>query len=324
MTISVITGLEIYQTDDSNIDETSDPSSDDTSDSTIDETEGYVLQNGEITEIAYYNNIFKDSYEFDYEDISCNGSCSFPRIYKKRFYKGRKVCLKKSTSAKKWDDLESCLIGFITDQSFSNDSVDIKISGITVLLDKEEHFTFKQTKRSEILKQIIEASGLKADIDVEGLVDDVIDFSNESSSDSFSSSTSSTGSASIDEAVKNAIKGKKDDLEKAKSIDGAFKDHVIYSYYSDCQHADDLDAAWEDATLNCADGANVLCAMFISAGLDAVIVHTDGHYIVKLNIAGQTYYTDNAAADGSHTTRPFGEVWRGITSGSEVGTRLEA
>ena len=36
---------------------------------------------------------------------------------------------------------------------------------------------------------------------------------------------------------------------------------------------------------------------------------------------GKEYYTDNAASSGSHTSRPFGEVF-GQPIGDEVGTRI--
>ena len=53
-----------------------------------------------------------------------------------------------------------------------------------------------------------------------------------------------------------------------------------------------------------------------------MIVHTDNHYIVRVNVNGTDYYTDNAASDGAHTSRPFGEVY-GSTSGSDMGTHLD-
>lgn len=132
----------------------------------------------------------------------------------------------------------------------------------------------------------------------------------------------STGSASIDAAVQSAIAGCKTNLDKAKAIDKAFKDHIIYDYYYNVHHPD-LEEAWTSAHLNCADGANVLSAMFAAAGIEATIIHTSGHYIVKVTVDGQTYYTDNAANSGQHTSRPFGEVW-GSTSGSEVGKKISA
>lgn len=316
-------GMEIYTTapieeetpEDNNAEE-------EISSSEVDSTSNFTLQTGEIQQIDYIGEFFSDSFEQDYTSISANANISVPIEFLKYFFKGKRVCLKKgiqTTDDFDWEEMGTALLGFVTEITYNRDKVDVRLSGMDKLLEEEAQFEFTQTKRSEIVKQIIEASGLKAEVDVTGLIDDVIDFSTGSSSDE--GSGDSTGSASIDETVEKAIKGKKDPLEKAKAVDKAFKNHVIYSYYFDCHHSD-LDEAWDDAHLNCADGANVLCAMFIKAKLKAVIVHVPSHYIVKLTINGKTYYTDNAASDGQHTTRAFGEVWRGNTNGSEVGTKI--
>lgn len=292
----------------------------------------FKLENAPIKQINYIGELYSDSFEQDYTDISSNASISVPITYLKYFYKGRKVCLKKgiqNDTKYKWKDMKSAVLGFVTEITYNNIKVDVRINGMDKLLDVEKQFTFKQTKRSEIVTKIIEAAGLKADVNVKGLVDDVTDFTNVSSSGSSdNTSGQSTGSATIDEAVENAIKGITDPLAKAKAIDKAFKSHVIYDLYWDCNYPNDLDAAWKDGTLNCADGANILCAMFLKAGLSAVILHVPeeysegyGHYIVKVTIGGKEYFTDNAASSGSHTSRPFGEVF-GQPIGSEVGTRI--
>lgn len=292
----------------------------------------FKLENAPIKQINYIGELYSDSFEQDYTDISSNASISVPIAYLKYFYKGRKVCLKKgiqNDTKYKWKDMNSAVLGFVTEITYNDTKVDVRINGMDKLLDVEKQFTFKQTKRSEIVTKIIEAAGLKADVNVKGLVDDVTDFTNVSSSGSSdNTSGQSTGSATIDEAVENAIKGITDPLAKAKAIDRAFKSHVIYNLYWDCDYPNDLDAAWKDGTLNCADGANILCAMFLKAGLSAVILHVPpeysegyGHYIVKVTIGGKEYFTDNAASSGYHTSRPFGEVF-GQPIGSEVGTRI--
>lgn len=293
------------------------------SDTIDDPSTNFVLQNGPIKHIDYIGEIYSDSVEFDYKDISANSNISVPIEYYELFFKGKKACLKKAwqNGELKWEDMSNGLLGFVTELTWDKDKVNIKLSGMDKLMEKKQEFDFQQMKRSEVVKAIIEASGLKAKVDPTGLVDDVIDFSTKSSSGDEEGSGDSTGSASIDEAVNQAIKGKKNPLDKAKAVDKAFKNHVFYSYYWDVHHPD-LEEAWRNAHLNCADGANVLCAMFIKAKLKAVIVHVPEHYIVRVTIDGKTYYTDNAASDGAHTTRPFGEVWRGNTSGSVVGTKI--
>ena len=77
----VRSGLEIYKTKDKNIEKTSKDK----------EKEGFVLQNGTITEIAYFDELVSTSFEHDYEDISSNGSVNLVNIDETRFYKGKKI-----------------------------------------------------------------------------------------------------------------------------------------------------------------------------------------------------------------------------------------
>ena len=143
--------------------------------------------------------------------------------------------------------------------------------------------------------------------------------------------TASTGSKTLDKVVDKAIKGKSKPLDKAKAVDKAFKNHVFYSFYRDAQKTggkkSNFESAWNNAHLNCADGANLLCAMFNYAGIRAVIFHIPaggaskwGHYIVRVTINGKYYFTDNSANSGKHTTKAFGKVWNGRTKGTNKGT----
>lgn len=313
-------GLEVYTTE---------PVKEDTKKSTetTEVSNNFALQTGATKQIDYIGELYSDSFEFDYTDISSNASVSVPIKYLNNFFKGKKVALKKGLqeqgSKLKWNDMDTVILGFITEITWNKNNVDLKINGMDKLLEKEGKFTFTKTKRSKVITEIIKASGLKAKVDVVGLKDDVIDFTNVSSGSSSSKANgSSTGSSTIDGVVEDAIQGLTDALEIAKAVDKAFKEHVFYKYYKNVRHPD-LDEAWQNAHLNCADGANILCAMFLKAGFKATIVHTPNHYIVKITIDKKTYYTDNAAATGSHTTRAFGEVWRNITSGSSVGTKIK-
>ena len=218
------------------------------------DSDNFVALNGDIKEISYYDGMYENSFDEDYEGISNTGSVVFPKINSK-FYKGKKICLKKANDTGtplKWDDLESCLLGFISEIKYTENEVNVKLVGMSKLLDQEKKFTFKNTKRSKILKEIIESAGLKADIDVSGLKDELIDYTNISSnsSDSSSSSVESTGSATIDEAVQKAIEGKTTDLERARGIDAAFKSHVYYKFYSDC-HFSDIDKACKNRIESC-------------------------------------------------------------------------
>lgn len=132
---------------------------------------------------------------------------------------------------------------------------------------------------------------------------------------------STTDKAWATRTVLQAIGTKRDPLKMAKAIDKAFKRHIYYNYYYDAQKtsgSSNLKRAWNNRHLNCADGANVLQALFKTARLNCKILHVPGHYIIRLIINGKKYYTDNAASTGSHTTRPFGQVWKNMTNGSVV------
>lgn len=327
-------GAEIYTTDEDNFEPYVSSFNQDTGEEKKEEEEeeenvGYDLHRGEIIGTHYVNNITSMNFESDYKEMTSAGNIKLDDVDLSKSYKGVRIQLlsewESPNSNLKWANLNQGVLGFITEQTFSENNVDIKVNGMTALMEEKVNFDFKQMKRSEILREIILTAGLKPMINVTGLDDDVTDFTSsskdEKSSSDSSGSAESSGSASIDEAAKKAIEGKTDDLAKAKAIDSAFKSHVYYKYYWNC-HFSDIEKAWKDAHLNCADGANVLCAMFRAGGVNAVIVHTTGHYIVKVKAGGKTYYTDNAASTGSHTSRPFGEVWRGITNGSEVGTKI--
>lgn len=73
------------------------------------------------------------------------------------------------------DDLVYSHEGYISDLKISNQNdimfIDISIVGYTVFLDAQLEMEEKTAKRSELLKEIIEMAGLKADIDTTGLDD---------------------------------------------------------------------------------------------------------------------------------------------------------
>ena len=335
------TGLEVCKTDEENFQPYTSP--DNSEDNTLTEEEkhkedsgvnaedtGFTLLQGQVTDIKHLPYLYTADFEQDYLDMNNNGTVRTSSLPTDWSYKGVPVNLRRGWEELdkhlKWEDMDIVLEGFITDQTFSEEGTEIKISGKTKLLDRTYKFSFSQMSRSNIIKEVIKCAGLVPMVDATGLDDDMIDFTNVSTSGSKKSGSGdsanvhSTGVEDIDETVKKAIEGLTDDLEKAKAIDKAFKDHVLYLLYSNVKYSD-IGDAWKNGNLNCADGANVLCAMFRAGGLNATILHippalTDGygHYIVKVTINGKAYYTDNASNSGQHTSRPFGQVWKGATS----------
>lgn len=117
--------------------------------------------------------------------------------------------------------------------------------------------------------------------------------------------------------VAEAMGNRTDELSIAKSIFKKFTNQIDYDYYSDLRHTTpkgNRKKAWELGKLNCADGANILETLYLTANINARIKHAPNHYIVKLVIDGNTYWVDNHRSRGKGV---FNNVWHGITSDSE-------
>lgn len=294
-------GIEIYKTKDKNQENVKD-----------EDKEGFVLQNGQMTEIAYFNEIISDSFEEDYEDISNEGAVNFVSVDETRFYKGKRILLKKGYDVNKWKDLDDCLLGFITEQNYSEEGVEIKISGVSKLLDQEKQFTFNHTKISKILKEIIETCGLKAKIDTTGLNDIKINYTNVSSSGDSGSESSVTGGEgkTIDSLVQEIVGNETNELKKAKLVHEWLKNNVRYSRY-DCSHHNSPEACLKNkGALNCADTARLTRAMMSSAGLDAWVVHrshANGHFWCLIRIDGKIYASDQTGSGSAWNTIWYSE-----------------
>lgn len=173
-----------------------------TEEETTEDKEGFTLHQGEILETYYYGGFFDVECESDYEDINNSGSISLPSVDKDRFYKGVRVLFRKG-----WENigehvdplkLDEVLLGFITEQTYNEDSVELKLSGMTKLLEQEYKFNFTQMKISQILEEMIKTAGLVPKVDPTGLDDMVIDYTNISSDGD--EGVSGDGSMTEDEA----------------------------------------------------------------------------------------------------------------------------
>lgn len=91
-------GLEVYLTKEPKVevkkisysDSDDDSKEEKTNDSELNGDEKFRLLNGEITQIDYYDDMFDNSYEYDYQDISCNANISMPRV-DKNFIKEKSI-----------------------------------------------------------------------------------------------------------------------------------------------------------------------------------------------------------------------------------------
>ena len=291
--------------------------------STGDSSTNFTLENGETKQIDFVGELYSDSWEMDYTEISSNASVSVPIEYvgKNLFFKGKKIALKKAwqNGTLKWDDMETAVVGFVTEFTWNKDKSDIKISGMDKLMEAEEIFEFTQTKRSEVIKQIIEAAGLKAKVDPTGLVDDVIDFTNASSTDtSDEEGYSGEVSADIAEAAKQICKGKKTCLDKAKAIWRWCHDNMSYEGYSNSLKG--AEGCFRDRAGNCCDHANVVVQMCKAVGVTCAYEHSgscyggQGHVWAVATCDGKDY-----RIDASVKSRDFDQVGEGCT-----GTRKES
>lgn len=286
-----------------------------------DDTGKFTLQTGDITNINYIGELYSDSFEGDYSDISSNASISVPIKYLNSLYKGQRVSFKKggnnSKTVNKWDDMSTVVTGFVSEVTWNRDKADIKISGMNVLLDVEKKFSFKKTKRSKIVKEIIKASGLKAKVDVTGLVDDVCDFTNISSSGSNKTSGSNSDLAggegkTIDELVKEIVGSETDELKKAKLVHGWLKKNVKYPAggYSCSRYHSAAECLKHKSALNCADTARLTRAMMASAGLKCYVVHrshANGHFWTLIEIGGKIYASDQTGSGSEFNTIWYSE-----------------
>ena len=284
-----------------------------------DDTGKFTLQTGDITNINYIGELYSDSFEGDYSDISSNASISVPIKYLNSLYKGQRVSFKKggnnSKTVNKWDDMSTVVTGFVSEVTWNRDKADIKISGMNILLDVEKKFSFKKTKRSKIIKEIIKASGLKAKVDVTGLVDDVCDFSNISSSGSNKKTGSNSGLAggegkTIDELVANIVGSETNELEKAKLVHKWLKANVRYEGYPCSRYHSAEECLKHKHAINCADTARLTRAMMASAGLKCYVVHrshANGHFWTLIEIDGKIYASDQTGSGSDWNTIWYAE-----------------
>lgn len=326
-------GLEVYTTEPTKKSKKKSSSKDkkteetNATDSNVDASTNFTLENGETKQIDYVGELYSDSFEMDYAELSSNSTVSVPIKYVNLFFKGKKVALKKAwqNGPLNWDHMETMVLGFVTEFTWNKDKADIKISGMDKLMEVEHVFEFTKTKRSQVVKQIIKASGLKAKVDVTGLVDDVIDFKTSSSSNdkksSGSSDTPGIGNKKIDDLVSKWCKGKSSDLEKAKAIHAGLRDEVgiWYDYYYNSRYHTPEKCLENHKHLNCGDTAILTTACMKSGGLKAYIVLRcdSAHYFTVIEIGGTKYYSDLTWSQGARSKRAWNAVWEDNKCGNK-------
>ena len=273
--------------------------------------ENFVALNGTIKEIAYYDDMLSNSASEDYEGMSNTGSVSIVSIDKARVFKGKKIALKKQIDTGKplvWTDLETMLLGFISEITFNTKGVDLKLVGMSKLLDQEKEFTFKKTKRSVILKKIIESAGLKCEINLDGLKDDVTNYSNVSSSGSNSSNVTGEIADKAHEICQNLTS----DLEKAKAIWKYCHDTFKYVGYSNSRRG--AEGCFKKKGGNCCDHAHVVVEMLRAENIKAAYKHSSSCYGGRGHVWACAYCDGKwYDIDASVKSKGFNEVGQNCT-----------
>lgn len=284
---------------------------------------GFPLHQGEIIDTYYYGDFTNVTVESDYEEITDTGGVDQPAIQDlDRFYKGVRSCVRAAWDDGKLQDLTEMpqeLLGFITEETWSEQGMQIGLSGMTKLLEPEYQFNFSQMLRSDIIKEVIKTAGLKPAVDPTGLDDQVIDYTNVSGDDSESDTSGLPQDACA--AAKKLIKGKRKDRTKAEAIYNWINNNCPYKYYTNSKYNEQnvYQAAIQNLgkpIFNCCDHAHLSVVMLRCAGLKANYIKVDGHVYTVVYIDGQRVMFDPLGY-----SRGMGTVASGY---AKDGTELES
>ncbi len=189
------------------------------------------------------------------------------------------------------------MIGFITDLTFDEKGMNLKLSGMSKLLEQKYEFDFTQMKISEILKEMIKTAGLEPVVDATGLDDKVIDYTNVSSDSEDSGVDNSNLPADACKFAKQLTKGKKGARAKAQAIYDWINSNFPYSGYSNSHYNEQniystAKANIGKAIFNCCDHAHLSVVLLRCAGLKANYIHVTGHVYTVVYIEGQRVMFD--------------------------------
>lgn len=295
---------------------------DTTTEEETEDTEGFTLHQGEILETYYYQNITEVGWENNYEDIDNNGSIKLTEIIDlDRLYKGVRCLISYEneglTNNLTYDDLQDVLLGFITEQTFNESGMELSLSGMTKLLEEEYQFNFTQMKRSDIIKEVIKTAGLKAEVNPEGLLDEVIDYTNVSSDSSDDDSVySGDVPADVAELAKKICKGKKDCMSKIKAIWAWEVQNVHYKMYnnSPTNNWDASKCLQNRNGINCCDTACLTVHLLRAVGVKANYVYNSAHCWTVAYCGSQKIYMDKTSDSPPRgVISGLGQVWKGMT-----------
>ncbi len=276
----------------------------------------FKLHQGEILEKYYYTELTGMEVSHDYTDISTTGSVSIPYYDTdlSQCYLGVRTLLREDWEAydehKPLKSLAEAHLGFITEQSFTDELTKISLSGMTKLLEQKYEFNFTQMKRSEIIIEVIKTAGLEADVNAEGLLDEVIDYTNISSDNSDDTGSGDTSGVDGDvvKLAKQVCKGKKGARDKANAICNWIGTNIPYPHPNYSDHHKCPAQVLKDRQCNCCDRARLGYQMGKVVGLTGRGVHGPNHVWVQYQIDGQWIDSDPGSSRKS-----IGSTWKGMS-----------
>lgn len=276
----------------------------------------YTLHQGEILETYYYTDLFSLNFESDYKEMTSSSSFTRSDVNLNQFYKGVRVKLlsewEEPNETLEWTDLKEANLGFITEQTFKEEEVEVKINGMELLLEQNLSFKFTGMTRGDILREILLSAGLNPIINVEGLDNDILDFANEVKRGAGANSNAPIGQSSgnIAQLAQQVCKGKNTALGKAQAIHTYIANHVEYPSSNYSNHRKCPTEVLRSGLSNCCDRARLGHEMANAVGLVNRGVHHPGHVWVQYKINGK--WVDSDPSKGSRPS--LGSVWKNMTA----------
>lgn len=167
-------------------------------DTILSNNETFTLHQGKVLETYTYNNLFSIEWSKDYDGVSGEARVTIP-FHKQDLnyiYKGVRCLIR--CDRYNYNEILTAPVSetfecFVTDVKISQNSLEISLSSFDKLLEQQVQVSFSQMLRSQIIKEVIKMSGFKPIINIKGLKDEVMDYTNVSSNKNNSNSDNSTG-----------------------------------------------------------------------------------------------------------------------------------
>ena len=288
-------------------------SSDDEESVNDDYSSAYTLCLGDIVETFYYGDLFSLDFESEYKEMTASATFTKNHVNLKQFYKGKRLKLvtewEEPDSSMEWSELGEAITGFITEQTFKEDEVEVKVNGMCMLMEQTLEFEFSQMYRADILKEILLSAGMNPIIDVTGLDNDITDFKNEMTNNNNGGSNSPIGpsSGNIAQLAQQICQGKTSDLAKAQAIHTYIQQHVDYPTPNYPGHKKCPTEVLRSGLSNCCDRARLGHEMANAVGLQNRGVHGPNHVWVQ-------YYVDGSwqDSDPGYSRRSLGQVYQNM------------